>query len=63
MAVLDIVSCPICHARDSLARQTTQLESRTHVAYECRECGTKLVLLGDEMWLEAYRWSFKKVGL
>ena len=63
MAVLDLVACPICHARESLTRQTTQLESRTHVTYECLECGTLLVWLGDEMWLEADRWSFQKVGL
>jgi hypothetical protein len=62
MAVLDLTRCPICHARDSLARQTTQLESRTHVTYECRACGTLLAWLGDEMWLEADRWSFQKVG-
>jgi hypothetical protein len=63
MAVLDLAACPICQARDSLERQTTQLESRTHVRYECLECGTLLVWLGDEMWLEADRWSFQKVGL
>jgi hypothetical protein len=27
------------------------------------QCGTQLVWLGDEMWLEADRWSFQKVGL
>ena len=63
MAVLDLAACPICQARDSLERQTTQLESRTHVTYECLECGTLLVWLGDDMWLEADRWSFQKVGL
>jgi hypothetical protein len=63
MAVLDLVVCPICRARDSLARQTTQLESRIHVTYECQQCGTLLAWLGDEMWLEADRWSFQKVGL
>jgi hypothetical protein len=62
MAVLDLAACPICQARDSLERQTTQLESRTHVTYECLECGTSLVWLGDDMWLEADRWSFQKVG-
>jgi len=62
MAVLDLAACPICQARDSLERQTTQLESRTHVTYECLECGTLLVWLGDDMWLEADRWSFQKVG-
>ncbi len=62
MAVLDLIRCPICQARDSLARQTTQLESRIHVTYECHACGTLLAWLGDEMWLEADRWSFQKVG-
>jgi hypothetical protein len=62
MAVLDLAACPICQATDSLARQTTQLESRTHVTYECLECGTLLAWLGDDMWLEADRWSFQKVG-
>ena len=63
MAVLDLVACPICQARDSLVRQTTQLESRTHVTYECLQCGTLLAWLGDDMWLEADRWSFQRVGL
>jgi uncharacterized protein YbaR (Trm112 family) len=62
MAVLDLVACPICKARDSLVRQTTELESRSHVTYECLQCGTLLVWLGDDMWLEADRWSFQKVG-
>ena len=62
MAVLDLAVCPICQARDSLERQTTQLENRTHVTYECLECGTLLAWLGDDMWLEADRWSFQKVG-
>jgi hypothetical protein len=62
MAVLDLTRCPICHARDSLIRQTVQLESRTHVTYECQACGTLLAWLGDDMWLDADRWSFQKVG-
>lgn len=62
MAVLDLTRCPICHARDTLMRQTVQLESRTHVTYECQACGTLLAWLGDEMWLEADRWSFQQVG-
>ena len=62
MAVLDLTRCPICQARDSLTRQTVQLESRTHVTYECQACGTLLAWLGDDMWLDADRWSFQKVG-
>jgi hypothetical protein len=62
MAVLDLTKCPICHARDTLTRQTVQLESRLHVTYECKVCGTLLAWLGDDMWLDADRWSFQKVG-
>ena len=62
MSVLDLTRCPICHAPGSLARQTTQLETRAHVTYECLECGTLLAWLGDEMWLEADRWSFQQIG-
>jgi len=62
MAVLDLTQCPICHARNSLTRQTVQLESRLHVTYECQACGTLLAWLGDDMWLDADRWSFQKVG-
>ena len=62
MSVLDLTRCPICHAPGSLARHTTQLETRAHVTYECLECGTLLAWLGDEMWLEADRWSFQQVG-
>lgn len=62
MAVLDLAACPICQAKDSLARQTTKLESRSHTTYECLECGSVVAWLGDDLWLEADRWAFQEIG-
>lgn len=62
MAVLDLSVCPICQARDSLARQATTVEGRSHVTYECLNCGSVVAWLGDDLWLEADRWAFQEIG-
>jgi hypothetical protein len=62
MSVLDLAVCPICQARDSLARQTTTVEGRSHIMYECLECGSVVAWLGDDLWLEADRWAFQEIG-
>jgi hypothetical protein len=62
MAVLDLAACPICQAEHSLARQTTTVEGRSHVTYECLECGSVVAWLGDDLWLEADRWAFQEIG-
>jgi len=62
MAALDLAACPICQARYSLARQTTKLEDRSRVSYECLECGSVLLWLGDDLWLEADRWAYQEIG-
>ena len=62
MSALDLEVCPICQARDSLARQTTTVEGRTHITYECLECGSVVAWLGDDLWLEADRWAFQEIG-
>jgi hypothetical protein len=62
MSVLDLAVCPICQAKDSLARQTQTLEGRSHITYECLECGSVVAWLGDDLWLEADRWAFQEIG-
>ncbi len=62
MVVLDLAACPICQAEGSLARQTTTVEGRQHVTYECLECGSVVAWLGDDLWLEADRWAFQEIG-
>ena len=62
MAALDLAVCPICQGRYSLARQTTKLDGRSCVSYECLECGSVLLWLGDDLWLEADRWAYQEIG-
>jgi hypothetical protein len=62
MSVLDLAVCPICQAKDSLARQTATVEGRSHITYECLECGSVVAWLGDDLWLEADRWAFQEIG-
>jgi hypothetical protein len=62
MTVLDLAACPICQAKDSLARQTATVEGRSHIKYECLECGSVVAWLGDDLWLEADRWAFQEIG-
>lgn len=62
MAVLDLGACPICRAEYSLTRKTTKIEGRSQISYECIECGSVLLWLGGDLWLEADRWAYQKVG-
>ena len=62
MSALDLAVCPICQAKNSLARQTATVEGRFHVTYECLECGSVVAWLGDDLWLEADRWAFQEIG-
>jgi hypothetical protein len=62
MAVLDLLACPICQAQTSLARQNTKTEGRSRITYECLECGSVVLWLGDDLWLSADRWAYQKVG-
>jgi hypothetical protein len=62
MTALDLTVCPICRAQYSLRRRTPKIEGRAQVTYECVECGSVLLWLGDDLWLEADRWAYQKVG-
>jgi hypothetical protein len=62
MSVLDLRRCPICRAESSLVRQTIKLKGERHVAYECLECNSQLLWLGDDLWLQADRWAYQKIG-
>lgn len=56
MSELNLPACPICHAKDSLSRQTMERAGQPFVWYECRECGSVLLWMGDD------RWAYQKVG-
>jgi hypothetical protein len=62
MTALDLAVCPICREKYSLRRQTTKREGRTQITYNCVECGSVLLWLGDDLWLEADRWAYQEVG-
>ena len=62
MAVLDLGACPICRAEYSLTRKTAKIEGHSQISYECIECGSILLWLGGDLWLEADRWAYQKVG-
>ncbi len=62
MSVLDLRVCPICRAESCLVRQKIKLQGERHVAYECLECGSLLLWLGDDLWMQADRWAYQKIG-
>lgn len=63
MSTLDLPVCPICKVRESPVRQVERKEGRLLIQYECRNCGSVLVWLGDELWLNGNHWSYHKIGL
>ncbi|MGC9333078.1 MAG: hypothetical protein ACP5JJ_02950 [Anaerolineae bacterium] len=56
MSRIDLSICPICSAQDSLSYQTMEVRGRSHEWYECAECGSALLWLGDDQWV------YQKVG-
>jgi hypothetical protein len=56
MPQLNLPACPICHAKDSLSRETMERAGQPLTWYECRECGSVLLWMGDD------RWAYQKVG-
>jgi hypothetical protein len=62
MSVLDLEACPICQERDSLVCQDVDVGDRMLVSYQCLDCDSVLVWLGDDLWLEADRWAYQKIG-
>jgi hypothetical protein len=50
MSVLDLPVCPICLARDSLSRKTMDQQEQSWVWYECQECRSALLWIGDDQW-------------
>jgi hypothetical protein len=62
MALLDLEACPICRTRGSLSRQTVEKEGRPYIFYECAECGSVLLWLGQDLWWTKDRWAYQKVG-
>jgi hypothetical protein len=62
MPVLQLPACPICGATDSLVRQVLDRADHPRTAYGCWECGSVLVWLGDDLWLQSDRWAYQHVG-
>ena len=56
MSELSLATCPICHAQDSLSRETMERAGRPFTWYECRECGSVLLWMGED------RWAYQKLG-
>jgi hypothetical protein len=50
MSELDLPKCPICHAPDSLFRQSAEMQDRSFIWYECHECESILLSIGNERW-------------
>ena len=57
MPKLDLPQCPICYAKDSLARESMERAGRPFMWYECQECGSVLLWMGDDQW------AYQQVGL
>jgi hypothetical protein len=53
---LNLPMCPICCAEDVLSRQTMERAGKPFTWYECAECGSVLLWLGDD------EWAYQKVG-
>jgi len=62
MSVLHLQVCPICGAEYSLVRQTSKSGGLSQISYVCSECDSVLLWLGDDLWLQADRWAYQKVG-
>ena len=62
MPVLYLPVCPICGAKNSLVRQVLARTDQTRTSYACWECGSVLVWLGDDLWLQNDRWAYQLVG-
>jgi hypothetical protein len=56
MSVLNVSACPICHANDSLSRETIERAEQSFVWNECSECGSVLMWMGDDQW------AYQRVG-
>jgi uncharacterized Zn finger protein (UPF0148 family) len=56
MSELSLPRCPICAARDSFLRQSLDRGGQSFEWYECRECGSVLLSIGDD------RWAYQKIG-
>lgn len=56
MSELSLSACPICLAEDSFCLETIEREGRLFVWYECQECESVLLWMGDD------EWSYQKVG-
>lgn len=56
MSQLSLSVCPICHEQDTLSHEKMEVRGRSHEWYECAECGSALLWLGDDQW------AYQKVG-
>jgi hypothetical protein len=56
MSQISLSTCPICHAQNTLSYERMEFKGRSHEWYECTECGSALLWLGDD------RWAYQKIG-
>jgi hypothetical protein len=56
MPTLDLPACPICLAQDGPSRHIESFDNRSYTWYECPQCGSVLLAVGD-------RWAYQKIGL
>jgi hypothetical protein len=56
MLELSLPACPICHAEDSLTPETMESAGQPFTWYECQECDSVLLWMGDD------RWAYQKIA-
>ena len=56
MSQISLSVCPICYGQDTLSYEKMEVRGRSHEWYECAECGSALLWLGDDQW------AYQKVG-
>lgn len=56
MPELSLLACPVCHAQNSLSRYSRAMPEQTCVWYECKDCRSVLLWIGDG------RWAYQKIG-
>jgi hypothetical protein len=56
MSRLNLSTCPICQAQDSLSRETMDRAGQTFTWYQCQACGSVLLWQDDDLW------TYQKIG-
>jgi hypothetical protein len=51
MFELDLSRCPICQTTRGLVRQIREVQGQHFIWYECPECSSALMWLGEDRWI------------